>query len=164
MAAVQLVYTIVDASGDRGQTSINFPLSWSLSQFGQFGAIMATFMDAVLGGRVEKAELCFGIDISSLTSNTALSTSDVEEIGAFQFRTTGGFPVRVNLPCIDELTVTTGSDDLDQADPAIAAFITAMEVGILTAGGTILPCDVAEDDITSTDFARERFRASGSRR
>lgn len=164
MVAVQIIYSVIDDSNDTAQTSLNFPLDWTIAQFGEFGVAMATLLDALLSGKVEKAELCVGIDISSLTSNTALSTSDIEEIGAFQFRTVSGFPVKMNLPCIDELLVLSGSDDLDQADADIVAFISAMESGIVTAGGTITPCDVGEDDIVSTDFARERFRASGQRR
>lgn len=164
MAAVQLVYTAIDDSGERGTTGINLPTGFSLSQFGEFGSAMATLLDAVLAGKVESAELCFGVDVSGLTSNTALSTSDVEELGAFQFRTIDNFPVRMNLPGIDELLVASGSDDIDQADADIAAFISAIESGIATTGGTISPCDVAEGDIVSTDYARERFRASGKRR
>jgi hypothetical protein len=164
MAASQLIYTAIDDSGERGTTAINLPTGFSLSQFGEFATAMATLLDAMLGGRVESAEICFGVDISGLTSNTVQSFSDVEEIGAFQFRTLGGFPVGVNVPCIDELMVASGSDDLDQTDADIIAFITAIESGIVTAGGNISPTDVAEDDITTTVSARERFRASGTRR
>lgn len=162
--AAQVVYTVIDDSGERGTTSINVPVGFSLVQLTSFGAQMATLLDAILGGRVESAEVCFGIDISGLTSNAALSTSDVEEIGAFQFRTVDGLTVGVNVPCIDETKVAGGSDELNQADTAIAAFIAAMEDGLATGGGTVAPCDVGEVDIISTDFAQERFRASGSRR
>lgn len=164
MAASQIIYTAIDDSGERGTTAINLPTGFSLAQFGEFAESMATLVDAILGGKVESAEICFGVDISALTSNTALSTSDVEEIGAFQFLTLGNFPVAVNVPCIDELLVASGSDDIDQSDADIIAFISAMESGISTAGGTISPTDVAEDDIVTTVSARERFRASGTRR
>jgi len=164
MAAPQVIYTVIDDSGDRATTTVNLPTGFSLSQFGEFGSAMATLVDAMLGGKVESAEICFPVDVSGLTSNTALSTSDVEEIGAFQFRTVDNFPVRVNVPCIDELLVASGSDDLNQGDADIAAFIAAMENGIVTTGGTISPTDVGEDDIVNTDFARERTRATGTRR
>jgi hypothetical protein len=164
MAAPQIIYTVIDDDGDRATTAINVPTAFSLSQFGEFGTAMATFLDAILGGKVEGAEIAFSVDLSGLTSNTTLSTSDVEEVGAFAFETAGGFPVKVNVPGIDELLVLSGSDDLDQADPAIAAFISAMENGIAVTAGTISPTDVAEDDITTTVYARERFRASGTRR
>ncbi len=164
MAAPQIIYTVNDDGDGDGTTTVNLPTGFTLAQFSEFGAAMATLIDAILGGRVESAEICYGVDLSGLTSNVALSSSDVEEIGSFSFLTTGGFPVKVNVPCIDELTVAPNSDDLDQADPAIAAYIAAMENGISTTGGTMSPTDVAEDDINTTVYARERFRASGTRR
>lgn len=164
MAAPQIIYTVIDDSGDRATTAINVPTGFSLSQFGEFATAMATFLDAILGGKVESAEIAFSVDLSGLTSNTALSTSDVEDIGAFAFETAGGFPVKMNIPGIDELLVLSGSDDLDQADADIAAYIAAMENGIAVTAATISPTDVAEDDITVTVHARERFRASGTRR
>lgn len=162
--AAQIVYTILDDSGERGTTAINLPNAFSIAQFGEFGAGMATLLDALIGGRVDSAEICFGIDISTLTSNVATANSDVEELGRFMFETDIGTQVRVNLPGIDELVVAPGSDDIDQGDTAVAAFITVMEDGISTGGGTVTPCDVGEQDIITTVFAREGFRASGSRR
>jgi len=164
MAAPQIVYSVVDDSGEIGTTSINIPTGFSLSQIGEFGSGLATLLDKILGGKVLTAKLVFSVDISSLTSNVALSTSDVEEIGAFQFETVAGFPVTVNIPAINELVVLSGSDELDQADADVAAFIAAMENGLAVTGGTIAPCDVAESDVVTTVYARERFRASGKRR
>lgn len=162
--APQIIYTVVDDSGDRGTTTINLPSGFTLSQFGEFGAAMAELIDAMLGGRVESADFCINVDISGLTSNVALSTSDVEELGSFVFGSALGTAVRMNIPCIDELTVASGSDDLDIAHVDVAAFIAGIENGILTTDGQISPCDVGESDIVALDFARERFRASGKRR
>lgn len=162
-SAVQIIYTVQDDDGDTSTTTIHTPTGFTLAQWGEFGSAMATLLDAILAGKIINADICFGVDISGLTSNTALSTSDREEIGAFQFRTLQGYKVNVNIPGLDELVVASGSDDLDQADPDVAAFITAMESGVAVTGGTVSPCDIAEDDIVSTVFARERFRSSGSR-
>lgn len=159
----QIIYTVVDDSGDEATTTINTPQGFSLAQWGEFAVSMATLLDAFLAGRVNSADLCLGVDISGLTSNSTLSTGDREEIGAFQFGTLQGFRVNVNIPGIDELVVADGTDDLDQTNADVSAFISAMETGIVTTGGTLTFCDVAEDDITSTIYARERFRSSGSR-
>lgn len=161
--AASVIYTAIDDSGERGTTEIKVPTGFTLSQYGEFGSAMATLLDAFLAGKVETAQICFGVDISTLTSNAVLSTADVEEIGAFQFATSEGRPVSVNVPCLDELVVAAGSDDIDQGNANVAAFIAAMESGIAVTGGTISPCDIAEDDVVSTNYARERFRASGRR-
>jgi len=162
--APQIIYTVIDDSGERGTTSINMPTGFTLAGFQQFAASFATLLDAILGGKVESAEICFGVDLTTLTSNVALSTSDVEEIGAFVFRTSENQPVHVNIPGLDELVVASGSDDIDQVNANVAAFLAAMETGVNTVGGLCSPCDVGEVDIVTTESARERFRASGSRR
>jgi len=163
MPVPQVIYTVIDDDGDRATTTINIPTGFSLSQIGEFGAAMATLIDAILDGKVESAEVSFSVDISGLTNNIAGGSSDVEEIGAFKFTTADGYPVNINLPGLDEGMVAVGTDDLDQALPAVAAFITAIETGVAVTAGTISPCDVGESDIIATNSARERFRASGKR-
>ncbi|NIT56287.1 MAG: hypothetical protein GWN00_08645 [Aliifodinibius sp.] len=162
--AFEVVYEVTDRDGDTATTTVKVPTGFSLAQYGEFGAAMATLLDAILGGRVSGADFCFIVDISGLTGNTQSPTSDVEEVAKFQFRTTEGRPVNVNIPTMDEAIVAGGTDDINQADPAVAPFIAAMENGLSTAGGTISPCDIGEDDIVLTVFAREGFRSRSRRR
>lgn len=160
----QVVYTTEDASGDRATTAIDVPITFSLSQYGEFAGAMASLLDAFIGGVLVSAALTVNIDLSALTGNAILSTSDVEEVGAFLFTTGEGRPVDVNVPCIIETLEAAGSDNLDQADVDIAALITAVEDGIATTGGTIAPCDRGEDDLVTTTYARSELRNSGKRR
>lgn len=164
MPQPQLIYTVIDDSGERGTYSMNLQIGFSLSQFGEFAASMATLTDALLSGKIESAEICFGVDISGLTSNTALSSSDVEEYAAFKFATVDNLPVNVNIPGIDELIVASGSDDIDLSNADVAAFVSAMENGLATTDGTIQATDVGEKDVDVLVHARERMRASGKRR
>lgn len=161
--AFEVIYTAIDDDGDRGTTTVKVPTGFSLSDYGEFGAAMATLIDAMMAGKVESADLCFTADVTGLLANTADNDSDVEEIGAFQFDTFENRLVSINVPGLDELKVTAGTDDIDTSDPDVAALLTAVEVGINTAGGTISPCDIGEDDIVSLRTARERFRSSGAR-
>lgn len=161
--ALEVIYEVEDRDGDRSTTSVKVPNGFSISQFTEFGAAMATLIDAMLEGRVSGADLALSVDLSGLTFNTLDLASDVEDIGAFQFRTSENRPVRVNIPGINEINVLDYSDDLDQAAPSVSAFIAMMESGLAVTLGTISPCDVAEDDIIAVEYARERFRASGKR-
>lgn len=163
MLQPQIIYTVIDDSGERGTFSMNLQIGFSLAQFGEFAASMATLTDALMSGRLESAEICFGIDVSGLTGNTALSSSDVEEYAAFKFATGDNLPVNVNIPGIDELIVASGSDDIDLADVNVAAFVSAMENGIATTDGTIRATDVGEKLVDVLVNARERMRASGKR-
>lgn len=162
--AVAITYTFTDDSGETATTDVHVPNTFSFAQYSEFGRAMAELIDEIVHGRVSSVELTVTSDISGLTGNNAQANSDVEEIGAFQFRTAEGRTVTVNIPGINESMVEANSDDLDQLDTDIAAFTSAMLNGIAVAGGTAIPCDVNEADLTTLVFAREQFRASGKRR
>lgn len=162
--AIAVNYTISDDDGDTATTTVHVPNTFSIAQYTEFTRAMADLVDNIIAGHVDSAELTVTIDISSLTGNNAQSGSDVEEIGAFTFRTAEGREVVVNIPGINESMVAANSDDLDQLDTDIAAFTTAMLNGIAVAGGTPQPCDANEGDLTVLVSAREEFRASGKRR
>jgi len=162
--AFALTYTYEDDSGNTATHDIHVPTAFSIAQFTEFGRAMADFLDNIVGGLIKSVDLTITADISGLLLNFVDPLSDVEEVGSFQFATADNRAVLVNLPAIDENTVLAGSDDLNQIDGGIAAFITAMETGIAVTGGTISPCDVNEDSIVDTVYARESFRSSGKRR
>lgn len=162
--AIAISYTLSDDDGDTATTTVHVPNVFSIAQYTEFARAMADLVDNIVSGHVDSAELTVTIDISTLTGNNAQSGSDVEEIGAFTFRTPEGREVVVNIPGINESMVAANSDDLDQLDTDIAAFTTAMLNGIAVAGGTPQPCDVDEADLTVLVSAREEFRASGKRR
>jgi hypothetical protein len=92
-----------------------------------------------------------------------LSTSDVEEVGAFVARTTEGRPVEINVPALNDGVVVAGTNQLDITDPAVAAFITMLEDGIAVTGGTIVPSDVGEDDLEAVVSFTKETRSSGTR-
>lgn len=162
--AFQVVYTYVDDSGDTATHAIDIPTTFSLAQYTEFGRAMAGLLDDIVHGRIQSAQLVINVDISGLTSNALVADSDVEELGSFQFDTGEGRYVLINIPAFDEGMVLAGSDNIDLSDPAVAAFVTAIETGIAVTGGTISPCDVNEDDLQFLSFAREMFRSSGKRR
>jgi hypothetical protein len=162
--AFEINYTFVDDSGNTATTTIHVPQVYTLPQYTEFARAMAALVDDIVSGVVQSAELTVALDISSLTGNNAQVGSDVEEIGGFKFATVDGRAVTVNIPGINESMVEANSDDLDQLDPDVSAFISAMMDGIAVAGGTAIPCDVEQADLVALDFAREQFRPSGKRR
>lgn len=161
--AFEIIYTVVDEDGDDATTTIKVPTTFSLAQYTEFGAALATLMNNIIEGAITGADLCLAADVSGLTTNLTSGADDVEDIGAFQFATGDGRPVKVNVPGLDETKVAVGTDDINQVDVDVAAFIAAMNNGLTVPGGTIQPTDVGEDDITNLTYARERFRASGKR-
>ena len=100
-----------------------------------------------------RASFCFGLDLSTATIKGAPSgVSDVFQKGLFQFNSLNGF-TSMRLPAISETKVVVGSDAIDTSDADVAAFITAMEDGIVVTGGTISPSDYRVGDISSLKFA-----------
>lgn len=157
-----IVITISDADGDVAKTAF-YVADASLAAYNEISPDLADLVDNIIYGKVEGAQLRALADVSALIANTAEDTSDVGDVGQFQFRTVDNRPVRVNVPGLDETKVAVNSDDINQADANVAAFITAMVAGIAVTGGTIQPCNVGEDSILSVEFARERFRNRGAR-
>ena len=160
----EMTYTMSDDSGESATTSIHLPTAFTLAQFTEFGRAMADLIDNIVAGLVARCELTLNFDISSITSNLAGTGADVKEISAFQFATAAGRPVEINVPGTIETHVIANSDELDQANADIAAFITAVEDGIAVTGGTMTVTDVDSEDVVTTNYAREAARASGKRR
>lgn len=159
-----LTYTFTDDSGESATATISLPTAFSLAQFTEFGRAMAVFVDDMVSGLISRCELSVGVDLSSLTGNTAAAGGDVQEINTYQFVTAAGRTVNINIPGTDETDVSPNSDDLDTVDAEQAAFINAMISGIAVTGGTIAPTDIDSEDITDLVYAREAARASGKRR
>lgn len=161
---VELIYTVQDRKGKTATTSVKLGSGEIFSRVETFHAAFAQALDNLIGGLIRSAFAVLGVDLSGLTGNAEDPDSDNEDIGAFEFVTTQGNRVKFNLPGIDELQVDNSTGELDQTDPDIAAIITMFEDGIAVTGGTILPCDIGEDDIVGLLFARERWRNSGKRK
>lgn len=161
----EIIYEIEDRSGSKSSTSVKVGTGFALATIQGFGVAWANAIDQILHGVIRKATAYLYPNLSGLTSNTIASTADVEHYGKFEFLTEGGDSVKINIPALNEVAILAyDSDSLNQAEPEVAAFITAMEVGISTTFGTITPCDIAENDITDLIFAREAFSNSGARR
>ncbi len=161
----RLIYTIADRKNKKpATTEVKLPDAFGLAALSEWAVSFATLLNNFIQGRILDAELCFDVDISAIINNDILLNNDVESVGRFEFVTAQGNRVKVNLPGIDDTFTIDGSDALDQADPAVAAFITLMETGYTLGDATVVqPSDVGEDDIVDTLFAREGSRASGGR-
>jgi len=159
--APKILITLTDNDGDSAKTEIHVPSGLTIAQYGTFANAYANAIDDIALGRVDpKGTMTIPVDITGLTGNTLDPASDVEQIAAFQFLSISGEPISINVPGLLLADVVAGTDGLNTADTEIAAFVTLIEVG----DGTVAPCAVNEDDITSLIYARKETRASGRRR
>lgn len=166
---VEFIAELEDRAGRKASTSIkissfNATAPAPDTNISVFGQAWATALDNISACLIRAIFAVVQIDISALTGNLLDPDSDVEEVGAFEFVTVQGNRVKFNVPAIDELQTVSTTGELDQTDPDIAALITMMTDGIAVTGGTIIPCDVGEEDIAGLLYARERSRNSGARK
>jgi hypothetical protein len=162
---IELIATVEDKSGDKGTTSIFVPTSTTLTQLNAFSPLWATALNDMIYGVIRSIQALYSASVAAITDNAGSLTADVEHVGKFQFRTVSGDFVNISVPCLDEGTIGGfSSDELDQTEAEVAAFIAAMESGIAVTGGTISPCDIGEQSISTVIFAREAFRNSGARK
>lgn len=163
--AIQIIYTIKDNKGKLATCTVKVPTGLLLLDYIEFAQEMGTLVNNIVIGQIVNVGVAVTVDLLPGWAQTPGVTSDVEEKASWQYMALGNWRTGVKVPTLSELLVVDGSDNLDLADAAVAAFNDAMIDGILLPVGavTIMPCDARENTIESLVFAREVFRASGKR-
>lgn len=160
---IAITTTVQDQAGKTSTVTEFVASGLTIAQIEEGAQLHAPKIGNIIGGIISRMEFCVALDISGLTGNTPAGTSDVEEVGEFVFVTAQGRDVVVNVPAINTTTSPAGSNDLDQTDPNISAFIDQMVTGVDGGSGVFGASDVDGNDLTAVKFARERVRNSGSR-
>lgn len=160
--AITCRFDTIDNKGKTSFTKVRIPTGFALADMLDFAVQMAQLLANILTTQITRAGICVSLDLSTSTIKAnPLSGADAAQKGFFGFATgVTGFRTRMRLPAFNETLVNAGSDTIDQSDTDVAAFITAMEDGIVVTGGTVSPTDNRENDIVSTDYAREIFRGT----
>lgn len=157
--AVSIRFSFVDNKGKTSFTKINVPNGFSIANYIEFGQGMAQLLTNISEGQITGASATFNMDLSGAgLKSVASGLADAGQKAFFIFRSAvTGFTKRMFVPTLSELKVVAGSDDIDQADLDVAAFITAMEDGIVVTGGTISPTDSRAQDLVAVSSAKENF-------
>lgn len=163
---VQLILEVADASGTKGTSEIKLAGTPTLAQQTGFAVAYSEAVDAVIQGEIENVIAFTRPSTATLADNTIDGNADVERIGKFEFITTGGTKVKLNIPALDEVAANTDdlTDDINVGEAAVSALYDAMVDGIAVTGGTIQPCDIGGLSISNLVFAREGYTNSGKRR
>jgi len=158
--AVSLRFDFIDAKGKTSFTKVRVPTGFSISDYSTAALAIGQTIANISNCRITRASFCVGLDLSTSTIKAVASgLSDIAQKALLGFSTAlAGFRTKLKLPAISEVKVVAGSDSLDQADVDVAAFISAMEIGLTTTEGVLQPTDMRQNDITSLDYARELFR------
>jgi hypothetical protein len=158
--AVSIRFDFVDDKGKTSFTKVYVPNGFTIAQYVEFAQGFAQLLANASQAVVTRASVVFSMSLAGATIKaTANFVSDIAQKAFFQFRTAvGGFFARMKIPAVKETLVNVGSDSIDVDDLNVAAFITAMENGIVSSGVTIQPVDDRGNDIVDTTIAREVFR------
>lgn len=158
--AVAIRYDFVDEKGKTSFSKIRVPNTFSIAQYTEFGIAMGQFIANMSSCRITGCSATFTIDLSGLgLKSAAASVADVFQKGYFSFNSAAtGFFKRLRIPTFSEAKVSAGSDTINTVDADVAAFLGAMNSGIVVTGGTIQPVTERGHDLTSLSEAREVFR------
>jgi len=161
--AVNVRFDLIDNKGKTSFTKIRVPTGFSIAQYIEFAQGAAQVIANTSNCKITSVSLTFGIDLTGLGLATVASgLADIYQKFRFQFNTAiSGFKAKFQIPASSESLVTSGSDAVNIADVDVAAFIAAMNNGIVVTGGTVAFADNRGMDITSLQFAREVHRRKG---
>lgn len=160
--AVSIRIDFTDSKGKSSFTKVRVPNGFSISDYLEFAEAISQLMTNMSVAQVTSASVSVALDLSGATIRAvATNVADVAQKAFFQFSSAlAGFRKRMRIPTLDETKVPVGTSSIDQADVDVAAFITAMEDGIVTTGGTIDPVDARGNDLVSVSIAEEVFRGT----
>jgi hypothetical protein len=158
--AVSVRFDFVDNKGKTSFTKIRIPNGYSIPQYIEFGQAMAQTLTNISACRVTGSSATFSIPLAGLTLKTIANVlADTAQKAYFSFSSAvNGFFKRVRIPTFDETKTNETSDTIDEIDLDVAAFIAAMENGIVVTGATISPCTERVQDLVSLADTREVFR------
>ena len=160
--AVNIRFDFIDDKGKTSFTKVRVPTGYTIANYVEFAQGAAQVLADMSNAQITNVSLTFGLDLSGQGLRTVASTvSDIYQKIRFQWTTAlAGFQAMFSVPATSESKIVTGSDAVDEVDVDVAAFITAVEDGIVVTGGTMNFVDSRGNDITALQFGREFHRAS----
>lgn len=158
--AVTLRVQVQDSKGKASFTKIRVPTGFSIPNYIEFAQGMLQLIANMQVGVITSASITFALDLTGLGLKVIAGVlSDTAQKGYFAFASAvTGFFKRFRVPTFREDLVAVGSDAIDTSAPEVAAFVAAMESGIVVTGGTIAPVTEREQDLVALTDAREVFR------
>lgn len=136
-----LTFTILDGKTKSGSFSLNFDATKTIAQIEAWIGAVILPINAIIKGAITAISLSRAVSINPLFQQIPLDSADVEEKMKTVARTATGFYSSFAIPTLDETLVNAGSSTINQADPAIVLFNTAIEVGVDVAGVMVGPTD-----------------------
>lgn len=155
-------FTFVDAKGKESFSKLRIPNSLTYAQYSAFGAAAAAVVKAMTTCEITEVSVSVGLDLSGASLKTvATQFADWFNKGFIQASNAiNGLIGKFNIPTWDDNNNSTGSKNMDLADPDVAELVGLIEDGLDVSGTLIYPVTVRNDALTNVDVAVETFRRS----
>ncbi len=156
---VSAFVTVVDAPGSESIMRFHVPNNTEIGNFKTFVQNTATFIDALIKGKITNISVGIGVDLPGGLKSAPDATSDVEEGARFIFSALNGGSFRMRIPTFDEAKMTTGTDLVNTADTDVAAFLTQMIDGQTINLQAQHPSAADESDLIALTSAKSAFQS-----
>lgn len=158
--AISVNFTFRDNKKKTATTKVHIPNGFSIAQMTEFAQAAAQVVANISSAKLVNVSLSVGVDLSGATIRAvAGATSDIFTKALISIRSiVAGLFAKQKIPTIADSIVIDGTDQLDTSDAAVAAYITAMEDGILVGAVTVTPRDLRGNPLDEVSNTREIFR------
>lgn len=163
MSAVSVNFTILDGKGKSSITKIRIPTGFTVDQYIAFAQAFAQLVANVINGTITDVSISLPISLSGATIRAVAGIiADVAKKAIFIVRSSVvGLFTKFFFPTYNEINTVVGSDDLDDADPDVAALIAIVEDGVNVSGTIVTPRDLRGNPLDTVTETREIFRRFG---
>lgn len=163
MSAATINFTFKDSKGKSRMTKVRVPTGFHPSAYGEFALAMGQILANLSDGAITEISIGIPLDLSGATiKSVALTIADVAKKAYFgAISSVAGLFAKFIMPTYDEGKTVTGSDNIDVADPDVAALIALIESGTTISGTPIAPVDKYDNSLDDVNLASEQFRRFG---
>ena len=156
--AISVLFRIMDAKGETSTFTIPVASTVTLANLPAYVQAVADLLEPLSNGTLVEAGFTVPVPITPLA--LAAPISDVQEKARFVFLTVGGFLKSLSIPSVVESIFSPGSRDVNTADPAVAALVTALTDGLTINTENIEAVDVRDEDLVNLIQATEAWGRS----
>jgi hypothetical protein len=155
-----LFFVLQDADNDPSRVEIEIPSSTSATNALALVPVVGELIHDIVNGGLVKAGITIEVDTGVAFAGwgpVATLIADIQEKAEFSFRTVQGNLKKINLPTFLEDLFIPQTKEVDTSDPAIAAFVTAMEDGLTVNSTLVQFTDQRGEDLLYLEGAVENW-------
>lgn len=154
--AVTVRFDFQDETGKKSFTEVNVPTGFTLPQYIEFAEAMGQLIANISKAQLTSASVNINLTLAGATLKAAATIiADVAEKAHYVFSSAAaGFRKLFKIPTRAEDDEVAGSDAMNTADADQAAFIAAINNGLVWTSGTIQFTDNYGNDLVALESAR----------